>query len=121
MRIALTAALLALPLAGCIPAAGPAGPRQQIASDGPSAEARGLAFARENCASCHAVTAPGVSPHPEAPPFEAIVAAPGLTANTLSTFLRDNHNFPGAMNFAIDSDEIDALTRYMLTLRTQGK
>jgi len=78
---------------------------------------RGLAFARENCAGCHAVTAPGLSPSPEAPPFETVVAAPGLTARTLSTFLRDNHSFPGAMDFAIDRDAIDDLTTYMLTLR----
>jgi len=113
----LAPALLVLPLAACVPAAGPAAPRQPATPAAASAEARGLAFARENCAGCHAVSAPGLSPNPEAPPFEAVVAASGLTRQTLSTFLRDRHNFPGAMAFAIDGEAIDDLTAYMLTLR----
>lgn len=80
-------------------------------------EARGYAFARVHCAPCHAVTALSSSPNPEAPPFEAVVNSRGLTARTLETFLRDSHNFPGAMAFSIDPKEVDDVTAYMLTLK----
>jgi mono/diheme cytochrome c family protein len=35
----------------------------------PGSPARGAAFAAKECASCHAITADGVSPRSDAPPF----------------------------------------------------
>lgn len=35
----------------------------------PGSPARGAAFASKQCASCHAITADGVSPRSDAPPF----------------------------------------------------
>lgn len=35
----------------------------------PGSPARGAAFAAKQCASCHAITADGVSPRSDAPPF----------------------------------------------------
>ncbi len=35
----------------------------------PGSPARGAAFASKQCASCHAITADGVSPRADAPPF----------------------------------------------------
>ncbi len=83
-------------------------------------EARGYAFAKANCAGCHAITGTAGSPNPEAPPFEAVVNTKGLTARTLETFLRDSHNFPGQMAFAIDPAKVDDVTAYMLTLKRPG-
>ncbi len=81
---------------------------------------RGLDFAQAHCSGCHAIKALQVSPNPESPPFDSVVNTPGLTPQTLNTFLRDSHNFPEVMNFDIDSGQIDDLTAYMLTLRQQS-
>jgi mono/diheme cytochrome c family protein len=79
--------------------------------------AHGLAFAQQRCAGCHAVERNRLSPNPEAPPFESVVNAAGLTAATLKPWLRDSHNFPAMMNFTIEPQQIDALAAYMLTLQ----
>ena len=81
---------------------------------------RGRAFAEARCSACHAVTAQGISPNPESPPFAAVVNKPGITRDTLGQFLRDSHNFPGAMNFRVEPEQIDDLTEYMLTLQAPG-
>ncbi len=83
-------------------------------SDIPSV--RGFAFARAHCAACHAVDT-GISPKPEAPSFETIVNTAGLTGDTLRPWLRDSHNYPAIMNFAIAPAQIDDLAAYMLTLK----
>lgn len=60
-------ALLALPLL-----AAPAAAQQGVAAGGVAAggdAARGEAFARQNCAACHAIGRSGASPRREAPPF----------------------------------------------------
>jgi len=82
-----------------------------------ASQQRGKAFAEAHCAACHAITPNGTSPNPESPPFEAVVNTTGLTADTLAQFLRDSHNFPGAMAFAIDRAKIDDLAAYMVTLK----
>ena len=79
--------------------------------------ARGLAFATSHCSACHAVTPGGISPDPEAPPWEAVVNVPGLTLATLRTFLRDSHNYPMAMNFTVERTQINDLAVYMMTLK----
>ncbi|PBN42924.1 cytochrome c [Sphingobium sp. D43FB] len=84
-----------------------------------TAAKRGMAFARSHCAACHAVGT-GMSPKPEAPSFEAIVNTPGLTAETLKPWLRDSHNYPEIMNFAIAPTQIDDLAAYMLTLKNRA-
>ncbi len=81
-------------------------------------EARGYAFAKANCTGCHAITVAATSPNPEAPHFQAIANTPGLTRETLRTFLRDSHNYPAAMNFTVEPGQVDDLTAYVLTLRT---
>jgi mono/diheme cytochrome c family protein len=54
---------------------------------------RGLAFARENCAGCHAV-GPGErdSPNPFAPPFEHVANLPGMTAIAVNHLLHSSHD-----------------------------
>lgn len=81
---------------------------------------RGLALAQQHCAGCHAVAANAASPNPEAPSFEGIANAPGVTAQTLRRFLRDSHNYPAAMNFTIKPAHIRDLANYTLTLRRPG-
>ena len=105
------ALLIALALSSC--ATGPEQTRIELTRQ----EARGYGFAKANCAGCHAITANAVSANPEAPPFEAVVNTKGLTSATLATFLRDSHNFPGAMAFRIDQAKVNDLTAYMVTLK----
>jgi mono/diheme cytochrome c family protein len=102
---------LALPLAACqnLPAAEPAAS---------TATPPGLAFAQMSCGGCHAVGLYGSSSNPNAPPFGAIANQEGLTAETLSTWLRGAHNYPSEMNFHLNDREVDALVTYMLGLRS---
>ena len=96
---------------------------QAVSASPPTARTpveRGQAFAEARCSACHAVTAQGISPNPESPPFAAVVNKPGITRDTLGQFLRDSHNFPGAMNFRVEPEQIDDLTEYMLTLQAPG-
>jgi len=81
---------------------------------------RGLAFARVHCAECHAITANGSSPNPEAPPWDDVANRPGLTAQTFAAFLADAHNYPAAMDFKVERRAIRDLAAYMLTLRRPG-
>lgn len=39
-----------------------------------------------------------------------------MTAATLSTWLRDAHNYPSEMQIQLEPSEIDDLVAYMLTL-----
>jgi mono/diheme cytochrome c family protein len=108
-------------LAGCASPQGAtrtdATPATRAVASESSPEERGLAFARARCSACHAVGAAQLSANPEAPPFEAVVNTPGLTSATLGSWLRNAHNFPEVMNFAIQPDQIDDLASYMLTLK----
>jgi mono/diheme cytochrome c family protein len=113
-------ALAFLALTACTAASEP--PQASSAPPPPvlnSAE-RGQAFAQARCSSCHAITAQGISPNPESPPFAAVVNKPGITRDTLRQFLRDSHNFPSVMNFRVEPEQIDDLADYMLTLQTPG-
>lgn len=80
---------------------------------------RGLEFAQTHCSTCHAVAALQTSPNREAPPFELVVNRPGLTPATLRSWLRNSHNFPEMMDFAIAPDQIDDLAAYMMTLQSK--
>lgn len=78
---------------------------------------RGQALAQASCGGCHAVGLYGTSPNSNAPAFGAIVNQEGLTAETLSVWLRGAHNYPREMDFNLGEREVDALVAYMLTLR----
>lgn len=77
----------------------------------------GRAFAQASCGECHAVAGYGTSPNSSAPPFRVIVNQEGLTAETLSVWLRGAHNYPAEMNFFLGESKVDALVAYMLTLK----
>jgi mono/diheme cytochrome c family protein len=81
---------------------------------------RGLAFAEQRCAACHAIRANGSSPDPEAPKWDDIANRPGTTQRTLRIFLRDAHNFPAAMQFEVDRRRIGDLAAYMASLQRPG-
>jgi hypothetical protein len=83
----------------------------------PAPPGRALAFVQGSCGGCHAVDRHGISPNPDAPPFAAIVNRPGLTAETLSIWLRDAHNYPDEMEFYLEGPEVELLVEHMLTLR----
>ncbi len=76
-----------------------------------------LAFAQGACGDCHAVEADWLSPNPKAPAFANIANRTGITAQALSYWLRNSHNFPEEMDFDLDGPRVDALTAYILTLR----
>ena len=77
----------------------------------------GRAFAAASCAECHAIGRDGTSPNSSAPPFPAIVNQEGLTAQTLSFWLRGAHNYPREMDFYLGAQDVDKLVSYMLTLK----
>lgn len=108
-----------LPHLGLLLAAGATACQPLAPADTAAARAPGpgLAFAQSACGGCHAVGRQSVSPNPNAPPFAAIVNQEGLTANTLSSWLRNAHNYPDEMKFRLEGDTVDDLVAYMLTLR----
>lgn len=77
----------------------------------------GYAFVQASCGECHAVGRYGTSRNSNAPPFPVIVNQEGVTAETLSSWLRGAHNYPREMDFYLDERKVDALVAYMLTLR----
>lgn len=92
-------------------------PASPTGSAPPPIEARPLAFAQGACGGCHAVEADTYSPQPLAPEWAAIVNRPGVTEDTLKSWLTDAHNYPEEMDFDLDPPQVEALVRYMMTLR----
>jgi mono/diheme cytochrome c family protein len=82
-----------------------------------AAEKRGLAFAEQRCSACHAVTENSISPNPESPTFQEIANRDGVTPATLRQFLHDSHNYPSAMNFRVEAEQISDLADYIVTMR----
>lgn len=70
------------------------------------------------CGDCHAVTADTISPNPQAPGFADIANSPGLTRETLVTFLSDAHNYPMQMDVDLVEDDIEVIADYMITLQS---
>ena len=105
--------------------AGAAGPGQAQTPSPPHIAAnpaaqRGLTYARQVCAECHAVE-PGVSAMPgaEAPSFTAIAATPGMTAMALNVWFSTSH--PTMPNLIIPAGAKDDLYAYFDALRVAEK
>lgn len=79
--------------------------------------AKGYAFAKDHCSSCHAIEAGGLSPNPLSPRFESIVNRKGLTRETLIPWLNNSHFFPDVMDFEIEPGQVENLAAYMVTLQ----
>ena len=77
----------------------------------------GQAFAQARCSSCHETGLYGTSSNPNAPPFGAIANHEGVTAETLSEWLRSAHNYPMEMNFFLNGNDVDVLVGYILSLK----
>lgn len=75
-------------------------------------------FVQASCASCHAIDAGSLSPNPNAPTFENIANRPGVTRETLRTYLLDAHNYPVDMDFELTPERADAVTDYILGLQS---
>ena len=83
----------------------------------PTQVSEGQAFAQSSCGSCHAVRRSALSPISTAPSFPVIVNQQGVTADTLSTWLRGAHNYPREMDFYLHERDVNLLVAYMLTLK----
>jgi mono/diheme cytochrome c family protein len=83
-----------------------------------TAEYRGQKFARNRCSDCHAVEPLQLSPNPSAPSFVDVANTPGLSRESLASWLKTTHDFPSEMYFEIPEEHIDDLVAYMLTLQT---
>jgi tetratricopeptide (TPR) repeat protein len=78
--------------------------------------ARGLAYARQVCATCHNVLRTGgPSPNRQAPPFTRIANTPGMSVTALTVWSRTTH--PTMPNLVIPPDDMDDLIAYILSLR----
>ncbi len=78
----------------------------------------GHTLAQAACSQCHSIEPVGLSPNPDAPEWPVIANTPGLTRETLTTWLVEAHNYPEQMDFYLEDDEVDMLVDYMLTLKS---
>ena len=112
MKSFMPLSLLGLPL---LLAAGQNLPSSERASS--PAASRGQALAQATCAGCHSVELYGRSSNPNAPPFGHIANQEGVTAETLTVWLRGAHNYPMEMDFYLTEAEVDGLVAYLLALK----
>jgi mono/diheme cytochrome c family protein len=76
---------------------------------------KGLRYAEQVCAECHAVK-DGQYPVPAAgPTFKAIANTPGMTAMALTVFFRTPHR--DMPNLVLPEDERDDVIAYILSLK----
>ena len=77
-----------------------------------------LAFARANCAECHAITDTVIkSPNPNAPTFASVAKTPGMTGRALAVWLQTSH--PTMPNFLIaEKDRDNVAIAYIMSLQT---
>lgn len=82
--------------------------------------ARGKTYAREVCASCHAVE-PGIPtpPFAKAPSFSSVAATPGMTSMALNVWFSTSH--PNMPNLIIPQNQKEELMAYFAALRAAGK
>jgi mono/diheme cytochrome c family protein len=77
---------------------------------------RGRAFAKANCARCHAISRSGKSPLPKAPPFRTLherYPVEDLT-ESLAEGIRTGH--PAMPEFVLNEDQIRDLISYLKSL-----
>jgi mono/diheme cytochrome c family protein len=85
----------------------------------PGDAGKGLAYATQVCAQCHAVRAGDkFSPNLKAPSFEGIANTSGVTGISLAATLHSVHeNMPA---FVLSMDERDNIIAYILSLKSQN-
>jgi mono/diheme cytochrome c family protein len=85
----------------------------------PGDAGKGLAYASQVCAQCHAVR-PGdtFSPNPKAPAFGDIANTSGVTGISLAASLHSVHeNMPA---FVLSANERDNIIAYILSLKRRN-
>ena len=77
---------------------------------------RGLAYAQETCAECHAVTpSQTASPRPGVATFKAIADTPGMTSTAIRVWLQTPH--PTMPNLIINAGDRDDVIAYITSLK----
>ena len=109
MKFALSVILTSLLLVGC-----QSSENMALATS----QAKAPDYVEAVCGECHAVTANAVSPKPDAPGFADIANSPGLTRETLETFLSDAHNYPMQMDVDLDETDIEIIADHIMTLQS---
>jgi mono/diheme cytochrome c family protein len=80
--------------------------------------AAGRFYIQHNCASCHGIEAGDtVSPLPEAPPFQEIANAPGMTGLALHVWLRSPHE--DMPHIIVEPDQVEDVWAYIRSLKTE--
>src|SRR4051812_13944945 len=82
-------------------------------------KARGEFFAREHCATCHAVGPIGASPYPRAPAFRTLPAkydVEGLAEALAEGIIVGNTGERQMPEFVLSPEEIDDLIAYLKSL-----
>jgi mono/diheme cytochrome c family protein len=82
--------------------------------------ARGLTYAKQVCAKCHAVEQGDMySPELLAPTFETVAKTPGMTERALYVWLQAG-NHEEMPNLIIAPGDLDGVVAYIMSLRTSG-
>lgn len=84
-----------------------------------ASKARGEFYAREHCATCHAVGRIGASPYPRAPAFRTLPAkydVEGLAEALAEGIIVGNTGERQMPEFVLSPDEIDDLIAYLKSL-----
>ena len=95
-------------------------PAKVASAPAPAGGAAAHRLAQSACGGCHSVEAYGLSPNPASPAFAEIANRPGLTGETLTSWLRDAHNYPEEMKLSLEEDEVRLLTAHINSLRRAG-
>jgi len=78
--------------------------------------ARGLAYARQNCAECHAVEPTDtMGPFSDLPTFREIANTPGMSELALISFFQTPH--PTMPDFVVTGGDVQDLIAYLATLK----
>jgi mono/diheme cytochrome c family protein len=76
----------------------------------------GLAYAKQVCASCHAVLVnEQISPLPQAPTFQSVANTRGMTATALNVWLQSSH--PTMPNIMLTETNRDNVIAYITSLK----
>jgi mono/diheme cytochrome c family protein len=78
--------------------------------------ARGQAYAKDNCAECHAIDKlTEYSPVRAAPRFERLANTPGMTGMALTAWLYSSHK--SMPNLIVRDENLDNLVAYIRSLK----
>lgn len=83
----------------------------------PGSPARGLVYAKERCADCHAIDlATKRSPDRDAPTFKKIANTPGMTPMALTAWLHSSHKV--MPDLIVKGDDLNDLIAYIRSLKS---